>query len=82
MSNTGKSAAVASTSETRKSVEYLSRLAQARRYSKHPKTIKRWGKDPKMGMPPEYDFNGPHRRLDDLERWERSRVALGDSDTE
>jgi hypothetical protein len=62
-------------------VRFLNRLAQAKRYNKHPKTIKRWGQDPKMGMPPEYDLNGPHRREDELEAWERSRVAFGDSDT-
>jgi hypothetical protein len=56
--------------------QFLSRRAQARRYGKSTKTIKRWGEDPKMGMPPEYDFNGlPSRALDELEPWERSRVA-------
>jgi hypothetical protein len=54
---------------------WLSRRAQAERYGKDIKTIKRWGRDPKMKMPPEHDFNGPHRAEDELEVWERSRVA-------
>ena len=58
------------------SVRFLSRRAQAQRYGRSTKTIKRWGQDPKMGMPPEYDFDGlPSRREDELEKWERSRVA-------
>jgi hypothetical protein len=54
---------------------YLSRPAQAKRYSKSVRTIKRWGADPDMNMPPEYDFNGPHRAEDELEVWEQSRIA-------
>ena len=55
---------------------YLSRSDQAKRYSKSVRTIKRWGKDPDMNMPPEYDLNGHLHRLEhDLELWERSRVA-------
>lgn len=82
MSSIHEGAAVTSTDDCGKPVQYLDRPAQARRYNKHLKTIKRWGKSPAMAMPPEYDFNGPHRRLDELEAWERSRVALGDPDTE
>jgi hypothetical protein len=55
---------------------FLTRRAQAERYSKSVKTIERWGQDPRMAMPPEYDFRGlPHRDEADLEAWERSRVA-------
>jgi hypothetical protein len=56
---------------------FLTRRAQAERYTKSVRTIERWGRDPKMGMPREYDFNGlPHREEGELEAWERSRVAL------
>jgi hypothetical protein len=55
---------------------FLSRPAQARRYGKSIRTIKRWGTDPEMGMPPEYEFRGPHRDEAELEEWERGRVAL------
>jgi hypothetical protein len=55
---------------------FLTRRDQARRYGRTIRTIKRWGKDPKMGMPPEYDFNGlPSRPDDELEAWERTRVV-------
>jgi hypothetical protein len=55
---------------------FLTRRAQAQRYSKSVRTIERWGRDPQMAMPAEYDLNGlPHRLEDDLEQWERSRVA-------
>jgi len=57
---------------------FLSRPDQAKRYRKSVRTIKRWGADPKMGMPPEYDFNGPHRDEAELEDWEQSRVAMKD----
>jgi hypothetical protein len=57
---------------------FLSRQDQARRYRKSTRTIKRWGADPEMGMPPEYDFNGPHRDEAELEVWEQSRVAVKD----
>jgi hypothetical protein len=55
---------------------YLTRQDQAARYSKSVKTVERWGRDATLNMPPEYDFNGrPHRREDELEAWERSRVG-------
>ena len=39
------------------------------------RTVERWGLDPAMRLPPEYDFNGhPHREESELEAWERSRV--------
>ena len=54
----------------------FSRRAQAQRYDRSVDTIKRWGKDPKLGMPPEYVFRGmPHRDEAELEVWERTRVA-------
>ena len=41
------------------------------------KTIERWGQDPAMGMPPEYNFNKLPSRLEaELEIWERSRVTV------
>jgi hypothetical protein len=55
---------------------FLTRRAQAERYGKCVKTIERWGADPGMGMPAEYDFNGLPSRLEaELESWERSRVT-------
>ena len=57
---------------------FLSRSAQAQRYGKSVKTIKRWGADPRMGMPPEYAFTTPHRAEDELDVWDRSRVASKD----
>ena len=41
---------------------FLTRRQQARRWGKSVRTVERWGLDPAMGLPPEYDFNGhPHR---------------------
>jgi hypothetical protein len=60
---------------------YLSRQAQAARYDKCVKTIERWGKNPALGLPAEYDLNGrPHRAEDELEAWERSR-AIASAET-
>jgi hypothetical protein len=53
---------------------FLSRKQQAARYGRSTKTIKRWTADPRMKMPPEYEFNGPHRAEDELEAWERARI--------
>jgi hypothetical protein len=56
---------------------WWTRRMQAKRWSVHPRTVKRWGDDPKMDLPPEADFNGrPCRAEDQLEEWERRRVAL------
>jgi len=57
---------------------FLSRQEQAERYSTSVKSIIRWGEDPRMGMPTEYDFNRiKKRREDELEAWERGRVSVG-----
>jgi hypothetical protein len=59
-------------------VRYLTRSEQAARYGRDIRTIKRWGKNKALGMPEEYIFNDPNnpmRREDQLEIWERSRVA-------
>jgi|AmaraimetFIIA100_FD_contig_121_96578_length_6637_multi_4_in_0_out_0_3 transposase len=61
-----------------RSRRFLSRSAQAQRYGKSVRTIKRWGNDPRMAMPPEYSFHTPHRAEDELDAWDRSRVALKD----
>jgi hypothetical protein len=54
---------------------FLTRRQQARRYNKSLRTIERWGLDPEMGLPPEYNFNGHfHREESELETWERARV--------
>jgi hypothetical protein len=59
------------------SPRFLTRRAQAERYGKCVKTIERWGQDPAMGMPPEYNFNKLPSRLEaELEIWERSRVTV------
>jgi hypothetical protein len=55
---------------------FLTRRAQAKRYGKCVKTIVRWGADPNMGMPAEYDFKLPSRAEDELEVWERGRVSV------
>jgi len=58
-----------------KQVVFLNRQQQARRYSTSVRTIVRWGEDPRMNMPPEYDFNRiKKRREDHLEVWERGRI--------
>jgi hypothetical protein len=55
---------------------FLRRRAQAQRYGVSLKTIQRWGRDPEMNMPDEFDFNGhPCRIEDQLEVWEKGRVA-------
>ena len=55
---------------------FLTRQQQAKRWSKSVRTVKRWGEDPEMDLPPEYDFNGrPHREETELTTWERSASA-------
>jgi hypothetical protein len=62
--------------DTSRPRRFLSRKQQAARWSKSVKTVERWGKDPEMGLPPEYWLgNQPHRAEDELEAWERSRVG-------
>jgi hypothetical protein len=56
---------------------WLTRQQQAERYSVHPRTVDRWGDDPEMALPPEIDLNGrPCRAEDELESWERRRIAI------
>jgi hypothetical protein len=56
---------------------FLTRQQQAERCSVHVRTVCRWGDDPEMDLPPEIDLNGrPCRAEDELEGWERRRVAL------
>jgi hypothetical protein len=56
--------------------KFLTRAAQAKRYSKSKRTIERWGRDPKMRMPVEYWFNQvPHRLEEDLEVWDAERCG-------
>lgn len=58
---------------------FLTRKDQAARWRKSVKSIERWGRDPRMGMPPEYWIGRlPHRAEDELEIWERKRVAPRD----
>lgn len=55
---------------------YLSRRAQAERYGRSVRTIERWGENPQLALPPEFDINGhKFRSLSALERWERKRVV-------
>ena len=56
---------------------WLTRQQQAARYAVHSRTIVRWGRDQSMNLPAEIDLNGrPCRAEDELEAWERGRVAL------
>jgi hypothetical protein len=57
---------------------FLSRREQARRYNDcSVKTIERWGQNPKLNFPSEYDINGrKFRKLSELEAWERVRAAI------
>lgn len=60
---------------------FLTRRQQARRYGKSKRTIERWGKDPKKGMPAEYDFNGQYSRTEPaLEVWEQERKVMANRD--
>jgi hypothetical protein len=53
---------------------WLTRRAQAKRYGKSKRTIERWGREPKMGMPPETWFNDvPHREEAELDQWDTQR---------
>lgn len=62
--------------KSQKSRRFLSRQEQAARYGTSVKSIQRWGEDPRMRMPPEYEFHRiKKRREDELEEWERQRVT-------
>jgi hypothetical protein len=66
---------------TKKPRTFLNRRQQATRYSTSVKSIQRWGQDPRMNMPPEYDFNRIKKRAEDeLEAWERTRVVTSAGD--
>jgi len=68
---------MASAVKSEKSHRFLSRQEQAERWGKSVRTVTRWGKDPRMGLPREYDFHGiKARREDQLEAWERHRVGV------
>jgi hypothetical protein len=57
---------------------FLTRKQQAQRWSKTVRTVERWGANPKLGLPAEYDFNGkPHREESELELWEDSHIRKG-----
>ena len=56
---------------------WLTRRIQAKRWSVHTRTVKRWGEDPEMGLPPEAEIgNRPCRDEEQIEEWERWRIAL------
>ena len=57
-------------------IVFLTRKQQRERWRGiSARTLKRWARNPVLGLPPEYDLNGdPCRRLDEIEAWERSRV--------
>jgi hypothetical protein len=61
------------------SEQYLTRQQQAERYSRHERTVIRWGKDPKysdLEYPDEIEINGRFLRpLSKLEAWERKRAV-------
>jgi hypothetical protein len=77
VSNTSEDAVViAKFQKAPKSRRFLSRQEQAERYGTSVKTIDRWGKDPRMNMPREFQFHRIMKRAEDeLELWERGRVA-------
>jgi hypothetical protein len=55
---------------------FLSRTAQAKRWGKSKRTVERWGRDPKMGLPLETWLNNvPHRLEEELEVWEAARLG-------
>jgi hypothetical protein len=55
---------------------WLSRRQQALRWSVTKRSVERWGKDKKVGLPPEFDVNGrKYRDLPEIETWERSRAV-------
>ena len=48
----------------------------AERYNVTPRTIHRWDRQPDLGFPRPVFINGrKYRRLNQLENWERQRVA-------
>jgi hypothetical protein len=48
----------------------------AERYQVTPRTIHRWDRQPELGFPQPLLINGrKYRRLNQLESWERQRVA-------
>jgi hypothetical protein len=64
--------------QERRSVRWLSRAAQARRYGKAKRTIERWGQNHDLRMPLETWINGmPHRREDELDQWDGTHPVGG-----
>jgi hypothetical protein len=59
-----------------KPIVWLTRKQQRQRWRNiSARTLKRWGADPAMNLPPEIDLNGrPCCREDQIEEWERSRI--------
>jgi hypothetical protein len=52
---------------------WLSRRQQAQRWNVTKRSVERWGKDKKVGLPQEYEVNGrKYRDLPEIEIWERS----------
>jgi hypothetical protein len=67
-------AAQASARHPNKPKRYLSRTALAKRWGKSKRTVARWGRDPRMGLPEEVWLNGmPHREEGEVEAWEAER---------
>ena len=60
-----------------KKPNWLSRRAQATRYGRTPRTIRRWEVDPDLNYPPGIEINGRwYRREDQLNSWDAQRAKL------
>jgi hypothetical protein len=74
LSSRDASAAQAPARHPNKPKRFLSRTALAKRWGKSKRTVERWGKDPRMGLPPETFLNGwGHREESEIEQWEAER---------
>lgn len=60
-----------------KKPNWLSRRAQATRYGRTPRTIRRWEVDPDLNYPPGIEINGQwYRREDQLDAWDAARAKV------
>ena len=56
---------------------WLSRRAQANRYGRTTRTIRRWETDPDLNYPPGIMINGQsYRREDHLDAWDAERAKV------
>jgi hypothetical protein len=58
-------------------LKWLSRRAQAKRYGRTARTIRRWEIDPSLNYPPGIEIKGQwYRAEDDLDAWDAARATL------